>query len=349
MSTRTILVTGGCGFIGSNYILEQIEAQPETRIINLDALTYAGNPKNLDCLAGHPGYRFVKGRIGDRELVTRILRDESVDAVVNFAAESHVDRSIDQPGAFVETNVLETTRLLQASLVYHRDLPDEQSDRFRFLHISTDEVFGSLKPDEAPFSEASPFAPNSPYAASKAAGDHLVRSFHRTYGLPVLTANCSNNYGPLQFPEKLIPLMISKAIAGDPLPIYGDGSNIRDWLYVRDHARAISTILEKGRVGETYCIGGETERDNLTIVKTICSILDRHKPKGSGSHADQITFVDDRLGHDFRYAIDPSKIRKELGWQPRMTFDQGIEETVNWYLENQAWCEAIHDGTYQDG
>lgn len=341
MSTKTILVTGGCGFIGSNYVLEELETRPETRIINLDALTYAGNPDNLESLADHPGYRFVKGRIGDRELVARLLREVQVDAVVNFAAESHVDRSIKSPAIFVETNVLELTHLLQTVHQYEQGLSGEQRDGFRFLHVSTDEVFGSLAKDEPPFSEASPFAPNSPYAASKAAGDHLVHSFHHTFGLPVLIANCSNNYGPLQFPEKLIPLMIFKALEGEPLPVYGDGSHIRDWLYVRDHVRAISVILGNGRVGETYCIGGESERDNLTLVRTICSILDRLTPKRSGSYADQISFVKDRPGHDFRYAIDPTKLRRELGWRPQTNFDEGIEKTVKWYLDNQDWCSGI--------
>lgn len=347
MTPKTILVTGGCGFIGSNFILEQLENEAGPRIVNLDALTYAGNPRNLEAIKQDGRYHFRQGRIGEVSVVGRLLRDFEVDVVVNFAAESHVDRSIENPAAFVETNVLETTRLLQVALEYHRELRKEGRDHFRFLHISTDEVFGSLAPDAPPFSESSPFAPNSPYAASKASSDHLVRSFHRTFGLPVLIANCSNNYGPLQFPEKLIPLIISKALGGEPFPIYGDGSHIRDWLYVRDHVRAIAAVLTRGRVGETYCIGGETERDNLSVVRTISGILDRLKPKASGSYQDQISFVNDRPGHDFRYAIDPTKIRRELDWHPRMTFEQGLERTVGWYLENQDWCEAIRDGSYQ--
>lgn len=347
MKHRSLLVTGGCGFIGSNFILEMLEKHPELRVINLDALTYAGNPENLASVEDDDRYHFCHGRIGDDVLVSKLLREHGVDAVVNFAAESHVDRSIDNPAAFVETNVLETTRLLHVARGYFQELSGGSRERFRFLHVSTDEVYGTLEQGSAAFSETTPFAPNSPYAASKAASDHLVRSYHHTFGLPVVTTNCSNNYGPFQFPEKLIPLMIANAVEGKPLPVYGDGSNIRDWLYVRDHARAIEVALERGRLGETYCVGGDAERNNLTVVHTVCRILDQLRPKPEGEYADQITFVKDRPGHDFRYAIDASKIANELGWKPTVSFDEGMERTVRWYLENEAWSRAIHENTYQ--
>jgi len=341
MISKTLLVTGGCGFIGSNYIRAELKANPDLRIVNLDALTYAGNLRNLASLEGNPHYHFHHGRIGDRALVGELLETHQVDAVVNFAAETHVDRSIDDPAVFVETNVLETTQLLQAIRNYFENLPAGRREDFRFLQISTDEVFGSLAPDGAPFCESSPFAPNSPYAASKAAADHLVRAYHRTYGLPVLTAHSSNNYGPFQLPEKLIPLVVTHALAGKPLPIYGDGSHVRDWLFVDDQVRSLAILLAQGRVGETYGVGGGAERDNLTVVKTICALLDRFQPKATGSYEDQITFVSDRPGHDSRYALETAKIRNELGWAPRETFSQGLEKTVRWYLESPEWTIPI--------
>lgn len=344
-----ILVTGGAGFIGSNYLLT-ILGDPESphRVVNLDALTYAGNPTNLAPLEGDARYTFVHGSIGDREVVASILRDHTIEAVVNFAAESHVDRSIDSPEPFFQTNVIGTLRLLEETRNYWKSLPADQQAAFRFLHVSTDEVYGTLSMDDPAFTETTPFSPNSPYAASKAASDHLVRSFHHTYHLPVLTTNCSNNYGPLQFPEKLIPLMILNALEGKPLPIYGNGLNVRDWLYVTDHARAIQTVLERGRVGETYNVGGRCERNNLTIVDTLCDLLDELSPRSDGKPYRSLkTFVPDRPGHDLRYAIDESKITRELGWEPRETFTTGLRKTVLWYLENRAWCDAIASGKYQ--
>ncbi|MEX2044148.1 MAG: dTDP-glucose 4,6-dehydratase [Opitutus sp.] len=351
-----LLVTGGCGFIGSNFIRQRLlEPKAEgresvERIVNLDALTYAGNPANLADLAGDPRYVFAHGSIGDTELVTRLLADHAIDAVVNFAAESHVDRSIDSPEPFVETNVLGTLRLLDATRRYWAALPEPRRNTFRFHHISTDEVYGTLGPGDPPFTEETPFAPNSPYAASKAASDHFVRAYHHTYGLPTLTTNCSNNYGPYHFPEKLIPLVILNALEGRPLPVYGDGLQIRDWLYVGDHAEAVWLVLKKGRVGETYNVGGLNEQPNIEIVKSICALLDRKSPGPDGKpHAAQITFVADRPGHDRRYAIDCGKLQREFGWAPRESFATGIEKTIDWYLANRAWAADITARKYARG
>ncbi|WP_242110726.1 dTDP-glucose 4,6-dehydratase [Luteimonas aquatica] len=341
----TWLVTGGAGFIGGNFVLKAVAEGVE--IVNLDALTYAGNRDTLASLDGHPGYSFVQGDIGDRALVSRILAERRPDAVVNFAAESHVDRSIDGPGAFVQTNVVGTLALLEAARDYWKSLQGEAAAGFRFLHVSTDEVYGSLG-DDGKFTETTAYAPNSPYSASKAASDHLVRAFHHTYGLPTLTTNCSNNYGPYQFPEKLIPLVIAKAIAGEPLPIYGDGKNVRDWLYVGDHCSAIRAVLERGRVGETYNVGGDAERQNIEVVNAICALLDERRPREDGKPRNsQITYVKDRPGHDRRYAIDASKLKGELGWTPAHSFEQGIADTVDWYLGNQAWVRRVLDGSYR--
>jgi dTDP-glucose 4,6-dehydratase len=341
----TWLVTGGAGFIGGNFVLEA--AASGVRIVNLDALTYAGNLDTLAPLQGNPGHVFVHGDIGDSDLVARLLAEHRPDAVVNFAAESHVDRSIDGPGAFVQTNVVGTLALLEAVRDYWKSLEGEAKDAFRFLHVSTDEVYGSLG-DSGKFVETTPYAPNSPYSASKAASDHLVRAFHHTYGLPVVTTNCSNNYGPYQFPEKLIPLVIAKAIAGEPLPIYGDGMNVRDWLYVGDHCSAIRAVLERGRVGETYNVGGDAERPNIEVVNTICALLDERRPREDGKPRNsQITYVRDRPGHDRRYAIDASKLKSELGWAPAHSFEQGIADTVDWYLDNQPWVQRVLDGSYR--
>lgn len=344
----TILVTGGAGFIGANFILEWLKHSDEA-IINLDKLTYAGNLDNLKAASSDERLTFVKGDIGDKDLVTKILKDHAPRAIVNFAAESHVDRSIDGPAEFVQTNIVSTFNLLEVARAYWQDLPEDKKQSFRFLHVSTDEVYGSLSPDEPAFTEDHPYAPNSPYSASKASSDHLVRASHHTYGLPVLTTNCSNNYGPYQFPEKLIPLMIHRAITGGELPIYGDGMNIRDWLYVTDHCTAIRAVLEKGKVGETYNIGGWNEKNNIEVVHTLCDILDREQPKPDGkSYRDQIKFVKDRAGHDRRYAIDSSKIDRELGWKPKETFETGIVQTVRWYLDNKAWIENITSGAYRN-
>jgi len=341
----TWIVTGGAGFIGGNFVLKAIA--DGVRIINLDALTYAGNRDTLASLHGNPNHVFVQGDIGDQALLGRLLAEHRPDAVVNFAAESHVDRSIDGPGAFVQTNVVGTLALLEASRDYSKSLQGEAADAFRFLHVSTDEVYGSLG-DSGKFTETTAYAPNSPYSASKAASDHLVRAFHHTYGLPVLTTNCSNNYGPYQFPEKLIPLVIAKAIAGEPLPIYGDGRNVRDWLYVGDHCTAIRSVLERGRVGETYNVGGDAERENIEVVNAICALLDERRPRDDGKQRNsQITYVKDRPGHDRRYAIDASKLKSELGWTPAHSFEQGIAETVDWYLGNQAWVRRVLDGSYR--
>ena len=341
----TWLVTGGAGFIGGNFVLRAVAEG--IRVINLDALTYAGNLDTLAPLDGNPDHVFVQGNIGDAELVARLLAEYQPDAVLNFAAESHVDRSIDGPGAFIQTNVVGTLALLEAVRDYWRSLQGERRDAFRFLHVSTDEVYGSLG-DTGKFTETTPYAPNSPYSASKAASDHLVRAFHHTYGLPVLTTNCSNNYGPYHFPEKLIPLVIARALAGEALPVYGDGKNVRDWLFVGDHCSAIRTVLEKGRVGETYNVGGDAERQNIEVVETICRLLDERRPRQDGKpRASQISFVADRPGHDRRYAIDASKLKNELGWQPRHTFEQGIAETVDWYLDNQDWVKRVLDGSYR--
>ena len=342
---KTWLVTGGAGFIGGNFVL-QARKTNAARIINLDALTYAGNLQTLEPLNADPAHIFVHGDIGNRILVDRLLAEHKPDAIINFAAESHVDRSIDGPAAFIQTNVVDTFTLLEASRDYWRTLNASQHQDFRFLHVSTDEVFGSLGATGA-FSEQTPYAPNSPYSASKAASDHLVRAFHHTYGLPVLTSNCSNNYGPYQFPEKLIPLIILKALKGENLPVYGDGKNIRDWLYVGDHCSAIRRVLEAGRVGETYNIGGNAERQNIDVVMQICTLLDQHHPLANAKpRSSLISYVKDRPGHDRRYAIDASKIKSELGWQPSIGFEQGIEQTVAWYLTNQQWINRILDGSY---
>jgi dTDP-glucose 4,6-dehydratase len=344
---KTILVTGGAGFIGANFILDWIAAGLG-KVVNLDKLTYAGNLQSLKSLQDDPSHVFVYGDIGDRDLVARLLADHQPIAIINFAAESHVDRSIHGPEDFIQTNVVGTFHLLEAVRAYWGGLSEGDKTAFRFLHVSTDEVYGSLGPDDPAFTETTPYTPNSPYSASKAASDHLVRAYHHTYGLPVLTTNCSNNYGAYQFPEKLIPLVIHNALAGKPLPIYGDGSNIRDWLYVGDHCSAIRRVLEAGRLGETYNIGGCNEKKNLDVVHTLCDMLDRLQPKASGSYREQITFVKDRPGHDRRYAIDASKIARELDWRPRETFETGIEKTVAWYLANQDWVSNVTSGAYRE-
>jgi dTDP-glucose 4,6-dehydratase len=344
-----ILVTGGCGFIGSNFIRQRLTESdsPLRRIVNLDLLTYAGNPANLADLATDSRYIFQKGDIGDETLVARLLQEHDIDAIINFAAESHVDRSIDSPEPFVQTNVIGTLRLLNAARRHWISLPEPRRHTFRFLHISTDEVYGTLSPNDPAFSETTPFAPNSPYAASKAASDHLVRSFQHTYGLPTLTTNCSNNYGPYHFPEKLIPLMILNALDGKPLPVYGDGQQIRDWLYVEDHAAAIWLVLQRGRIGETYNVGGLNERANLDVVNTLCALLDAKSPRPDGaSYNAQITYVADRPGHDRRYAIDCSKLQSELGWTPLESFETGLAKTVDWYLKNRSWTDDITQNRY---
>ncbi|SFZ73235.1 dTDP-glucose 4,6-dehydratase [Chitinimonas taiwanensis] len=344
----TILVTGGAGFIGGNFVLDWL-AQSDETVVNLDKLTYAGNLDSLKSLQGDARHVFVQGDIGDRELVARLLAEHQPRAVLNFAAESHVDRSIHGPGDFIQTNVLGTFNLLEAVRAYWAALPEQAKAAFRFLHVSTDEVYGTLSETDAPFSESNRYEPNSPYSASKAASDHLVRAWHHTYGLPVLTTNCSNNYGPYHFPEKLIPLVLLNAQKGKPLPIYGDGQQIRDWLYVKDHCSAIRRVLEAGRLGETYNVGGWNEKANLEVVKTICALLDELKPRADGqSYATQITFVQDRPGHDRRYAIDARKLEAELGWKPAETFESGIRKTVAWYLANQDWVENVTSGAYRD-
>ena len=341
----TWLVTGGAGFIGGNFVLEAVASG--IRVVNLDALTYAGNRDTLASLDGDPRHVFVHGDIGDRALVARLLAEHRPQAIVNFAAESHVDRSIDGPAAFVQTNVVGTLALLEAARDYWKSLEGAGKDAFRFLHVSTDEVYGSLG-DTGRFTEDTPYAPNSPYSASKAASDHLVRAFHHTYGLPVLTTNCSNNYGPYQFPEKLVPLVIARALAGEPLPVYGDGRNVRDWLYVGDHCAAIRAVLERGRVGETYNVGGDAEKQNIEVVRTICALLDARRPRPDGKpRTEQITYVADRPGHDRRYAIDASKLQRELGWAPAHSFEQGIADTVDWYLGHQDWVARVLDGSYR--
>ena len=342
-----ILVTGGAGFIGSNFVLQWIASEP-ARILNLDKLTYAGNLNNLRAVQPHPRYRFERGDIADRELLRNLLRCEQPRAIVHFAAESHVDRSIHGPDDFVRTNVNGTFSLLEEARAYWSALPELDRVSFRFLHVSTDEVYGSLGPDDPAFSETTPYAPNSPYSASKAASDHLVRAYHHTYGLPVLTTNCSNNYGPYQFPEKLIPLMILNACAGKPLPVYGDGENVRDWLYVEDHCRAIRTVLSNGRVGETYNIGGRSEKKNLEIVGAICELLDELRPNDPAvPHSTLVTFVKDRPGHDRRYAMDTRKIERQLNWRPLETFESGIAKTVRWYLEHGDWVRDVTSGSYR--
>ncbi len=343
----TILVTGGAGFIGANFV-HHWAASRGSRIVNLDKLTYAGNPENLASLPGSDRHELVRGDIGDRAVVGKLLRTHAPVAVVNFAAESHVDRSIHGPAAFVETNLVGTFALLDEVKAYWSGLEGRARAEFRFLHVSTDEVYGSLGPDDAPFSETTPYAPNSPYSASKAGSDHLVRAYHHTFGLPTLTTNCSNNYGPYQFPEKLVPLVIHNALAGKPLPVYGDGQNVRDWLYVEDHCSAIARVLDAGRPGETYNIGGNSERRNLAVVHTLCEILDELQPRTSGHYKDLITFVRDRPGHDRRYAIDPTKVRTELAWEPAFSFEDGMRRTVQWYLDNQEWVEHITSGSYRE-
>ena len=339
---RRLLVTGGAGFIGSNFIRYWIDRHPEDRVVNLDALTYAGNPENLADIEAAPGYRFEHGDITDAVCVAGVFADEAIDTVVNFAAESHVDRSILGPEAFISTNVQGTFTLLEAAREAWRDFSAGQ----RFLHVSTDEVYGSLAANDAPFTESHAYAPNSPYSATKAASDHLVRAWHHTWGLPVLTTNCSNNYGPYQFPEKLIPLVILNALEGKPIPVYGDGLNVRDWLYVEDHCRGIEAVIEKGIPGEVYNIGGDNEWRNIDIVKLICERLNELQP-GQADYRDLVTLVKDRPGHDRRYAIDAAKIRHELGWEPRHDFRSGIEQTLRWYLEHRDWCARVRSGDYR--
>ncbi|MBF2067313.1 MAG: dTDP-glucose 4,6-dehydratase [Calothrix sp. C42_A2020_038] len=344
---RTFLVTGGCGFIGANFILKA-RKEKWARIINLDKLTYASNPLTLIELQEDSGYNFVRGDIGDIELVGKVLEQYQPDAIINFAAESHVDRSILSPIDFIQTNVVGTFKLLEASKAYWEKLLPDQRASFRFLHVSTDEVYGSLSPTDPAFREDTPYAPNSPYAASKAGSDHLVRAYYHTYGLPTLTTNCSNNYGPCQFPEKLIPLMILNALNGKPLPIYGDGQNVRDWLYVEDHCDAIYLVLQQSLVGETYNIGGNNEQNNLTVVKQICETLDQLVPRPGLNRSSLVTFVKDRPGHDRRYAIDCSKIKRDLGWEPKENFESGLLKTIQWYLNNPNWVEQVQSGSYQN-
>ena len=343
----TILVTGGAGFIGSNFVLDWL-AQSDEPVINLDVLSYAGNLENLASLEGDARHIFVKGDICDRGLIDQLLSTHKPRALLHFAAESHVDRSISGPGAFMRTNVEGTFTLLEAARAYWSALEGETKTAFRFHHVSTDEVYGSLKSDDAPFAETNPYEPNSPYSASKAASDHLVRAWHHTYGLPVVTTNCSNNYGPYHFPEKLIPLMIVNALARKPLPVYGDGQQVRDWLFVTDHASAIRAVLAGGRLGETYNIGGWNEKANIDIVKTVCALLDELRPDAAGPYARLITYVKDRPGHDRRYAIDARKIERELGWRPVETFETGIRKTVQWYLQNPEWVARVQSGAYRD-
>jgi len=343
-----ILVTGGAGFIGSNFVLDWL-AQSDESVVNLDKLTYAGNLESLRSLHGDTRHVFVQGDIGDSALVERLLAAHKPRAVVNFAAESHVDRSIHGPGEFIQTNVVGTFRLLDAVRGYWSALPEAGKTAFRFLHVSTDEVYGSLSPTDPAFAETNRYEPNSPYSASKAASDHLVRAWHHTYGLPVLTTNCSNNYGPYHFPEKLIPLMIVNALAGKPLPVYGDGMQIRDWLYVKDHCSAIRRVLQAGRLGETYNVGGWNEKPNIEIVKTVCALLDELRPRADGQpYASQISHVTDRPGHDRRYAIDARKLEAELGWKPAETFETGIRKTVRWYLDNPEWVAHVQSGAYRE-
>jgi len=343
---QTLLVTGGAGFIGGNFVLDRLAAGG-FRIVNLDALTYAGNLDTLAATVGNGDHRFVRGDIGDRALVAQLLAEHQPSAIVHFAAESHVDRSIDGPAAFVATNVVGTLNLLECALAYWRTLGERARADFRFLHVSTDEVYGSLG-DQGRFTETTPYAPNSPYSASKAGSDHLVRAFAHTYGLPTLTTNCSNNYGPFQFPEKLVPLMIDKALNEQPLPVYGDGRNVRDWLYVIDHCHAIARVLEGGRAGEVYNIGGDAERENIAVVQAILALVDARRPRADGRpRTDLIQYVKDRPGHDRRYAIDASKIQGELGWKPVESFESGLSRTVDWYLDNRTWVGRVSDGSYR--
>ena len=342
-----ILVTGGAGFIGSNFVLDWL-AQSDEPVVNLDALTYAGNTENLKSLEGDARHVFVRGDICDRPLVDRLLAAHRPRAIVHFAAESHVDRSIHGPGEFIRTNVQGTFTLLEAARGHWATLTLAEKEAFRFLHVSTDEVYGSLAPDAPAFTEQHPYEPNSPYSASKAASDHLVRAWHHTYGLPVVTTNCSNNYGPYHFPEKLIPLMIVNALAGKPLPVYGDGRQVRDWLYVKDHCSAIREVLARGRVGETYNVGGWNEKPNLEIVHAVCALLDELRPHRDGTYGRLVTHVTDRPGHDRRYAIDAGKIERELGWRPAETFETGLRKTVRWYLDNAEWVERVQTGAYRE-
>jgi dTDP-glucose 4,6-dehydratase len=343
-----LLVTGGAGFIGSNFILTWMEAA-KSPVVNLDLLTYAGNPANLASLDQDPRYLLVQGDICDADLVGSLLKEHQPRAIVHFAAESHVDRSIASPGAFIRTNVQGTFVLLDQAKAYWSGLSEADQARFRFLHVSTDEVYGSLGIDDPAFTETTAYSPNSPYAASKAASDHLVRAYHHTFGLPVLTTNCSNNYGPFQFPEKLIPLIIFNALAGKPLPVYGDGKNVRDWLFVEDHCAAIRAVLQNGRVGETYNIGGNSERENIEVVTTLCDLVDEMRaPLATGPRRNLITYVKDRPGHDRRYAIDAAKIARELGWRPAKKFESGLRKTVRWYLDHSSWVENVQTGAYRD-
>lgn len=345
---KMILVTGGAGFIGSNFVIDWLAASDEP-LINLDKLTYAGNLQNLAEIEGDPRHIFVQGDIGDKTLIAELLAKHQPRAIVNFAAESHVDRSITGPDDFIQTNIVGTFNMLECVRAYWSALPEAEKTAFRFLHVSTDEVYGSLAPDAPAFTENHPYEPNSPYSASKAASDHLVRAYHHTYGLPVLTTNCSNNYGPYHFPEKLIPLMIVNALAGRPLPVYGDGMQIRDWLFVKDHCSAIRRVLEAGKLGETYNVGGWNEKANIDIVKTVCGLLDNLQPRKDGqSYSEQITYVTDRPGHDRRYAIDASKIERELGWKPAETFETGIRKTIDWYLTHGDWVANVQSGNYRD-
>lgn len=340
-----VIVTGGCGFIGSNFV-RHLLTDTDAQVLNIDLLTYAGNLASLADLADSERYSFVQGDIADPDLINSTVRDFNPTAIVNFAAESHVDRSIEGPGAFIQTNVVGTYNLLDVALKYWKDLPADEKQRFRFLHVSTDEVYGTLGETGA-FTETTPYAPNSPYSASKAASDHLVRAWHHTYGLPTLTTNCSNNFGPYQFPEKLIPLMILNALAGKPLPIYGTGQNVRDWLYVEDHCRAIWQVVSEGEPGEMYNVGGNSERTNMDVVDTLCRLLDELVPESQHKpHAQLKTFVEDRPGHDWRYAIDASKIKSQLGWEPRETFETAMRKTVQWYLDHLGWCDEVRSGSY---
>ena len=344
----SVLITGGAGFIGANFVLDWV-ANSDEKIVNLDKLTYAGNLESLASLKNNPQHVFVQGDIGDAALLSKLLAEHQPRAVLNFAAESHVDRSIHGPGEFIETNIVGTFRLLESVRGYWHDLSAEAQTQFRFLHVSTDEVYGSLAPQDPAFTEHHQYEPNSPYSASKAASDHLVRAWHHTYGLPVVTTNCSNNYGPFHFPEKLIPLVIVNALAGKPLPVYGDGMQVRDWLYVKDHCSAIRRVLEGGQLGETYNVGGWNEKPNIEIVKTVCALLDELRPRADGaSYTTQISYVKDRPGHDRRYAIDARKLEKDLGWKPAETFETGIRKTVAWYLENTEWVAHVQSGAYRD-
>jgi dTDP-glucose 4,6-dehydratase len=348
VEAEKILVAGGAGFIGVNFVLESLADYKEA-VINFDKLTYASNLETLASLKNDPRHMFVRGDIGDRGIFDKLLKEHKPRAVINFAAESHVDRSIHGPDDFIQTNVVGTFNLLESVRAYWNDLPDAQKEAFRFLHVSTDEVYGSLSKSDARFAETNPYQPNNPYSASKAASDHLVRAWNRTYSLPVLTVNCSNNYGPYQFPEKLIPLMIVNAVAGKPLPVYGDGQQIRDWLYVKDHCRALRRVLEAGVPGEGYNVGGENERSNIEIVLTVCALLDELRPRVDGnSYTTQITHVKDRLGHDRRYAVDTRKIKRELGWKPTETFETGIRKTVQWYVDNAEWLANIYSGSCRE-